>query len=286
MTLHHLDFEQELDRGRKTYNNKVGQWWLDQAFNEDHKKAYRKIARFAQQHLKKEPRVVIDYACGPGHILCRLYKRFPKAEIYGLDGSKLMLDRTDERLRQIGGDFDERVCLVETFLPNFDLDLPKADLLVFAFPNIVVRTKDQPYYDLHGYQSRRDDVVAQYLADTREPDPEEETVVDEPDVLYDSLLTSKVISRNLRGLLKRGGICIRAEYSNAPREELTRLVQQRQAFEEGSLKSKLGGKRPKRLFKLMESKYISSKVIEDVYHQTKDESDKEGGYFMNVLKAI
>jgi len=281
-----IDFEQELNLGRKAYDDLVGQWWYRQSVNSAHLKAYRTIVKHARSLFDKDPKVIIDYGCGPGHVLTRLYKSFPKSEIIGLDGSSRMLELTERRLQQIGGDFDKRVLLVETDLPNFSLSLPKADLLVFVFPNIVVRGDDQPYYDAHGYRKRKDRAVAKYLAHAREKDPEEETVVDEPEVLLDSLLTAKVISRNLRKLLRRGGACLRAEYSNADRSELTKLVQHRQAFEEGSLKKSLRGTKPKRLFKLLYSRYYRSKVIEDVYHQTRDESDKTGGYFLNGLKAV
>ncbi len=285
MKAHKIDFEKELLRGRKSYNEHVGKWWVKQSLNAAHERAYRTIAEQARRCAGASPRVIVDYACGPGQILAKLYKKFPKAEIIGIDGSSMMLELTEKRLQRIGGDFDKRVLLVESDLPNFSLDLPKADLLVFAFPNVVVRTKDQPYYDEHGYQDNPDAKTASFLASSREPDPSEETVTDEEDILFDNLLTGKVVSRNLRGLMKRGGICIRAEYSNAPREELTKLVQARQAFEEGSLGS-FQGRKAVRLFSFRESFYYRSRVIEDVYHQTKDEADRTGGYFLNVLKAV
>ncbi len=281
-----IDFESELQRGRKSYNEKVGRWWYRQSENNPHKKAYKKIARCAEEFAPKKPGVIIDYACGGGQLLTRLYKRFPKSEIIGIDGSSWMLEIVEKRLQKIGGNFDKRVLLVESFLPNFELDLPRADILVFAFPNIAVRAKDQPYYDENGFEHPGDQKVARFLAEAREEDPDEETVFDEPDELWDSLLTCKVISRNLRGLLKKGGICIRAEYSNARRDELSRLVEMRQAFEEGSL-GKIGqGFKAEKIFKLLDSRYYRSKVIEDVYHQTRDELDSVGGYFINILKAV
>ena len=144
---------------------------------------------------------------------------------------------------------------------------------------------EQPYYDQHGYKKRRDAAVARHLSRAREPDPEEDSEEDEPEVLYDSLLTAKVISRNIRGLLKAGGICVRVEYANGGLDEMTTLVRQRCAFENASLK-KVKGLRPKRLFKLLDSTYYRSKVMEDVYHQTRDKTDRKGGYMLHVLRAI
>jgi len=90
----------------------------------------------------------------------------------------------------------------------------------------------------------------------------------------------------LRSLLRTGGLCLRAEYSNASREELTELVQHRQSFEEGTLSQEIQGIGPERLFSLGNSVYYRSQVILDVYHQTRDKSDREGGYFINILKAV
>jgi len=111
-------------------------------------------------------------------------------------------------------------------------------------------------------------------------------VNDDPEDVYDSMITDKVITRNLRGLLRPGGICIRAHYANAPREKLTKLVKQRLAFEEGSLHTVVDGAQAEQLFSLMDCKYFRSKVAEDVFHQTGDESDKEGGYLLTTLKAV
>jgi SAM-dependent methyltransferase len=282
-----IDFEAELQKGHTSYDREVGQWWRQQANDGSHQAAYRKVADYCRKLFPdSEPGIVIDYACGPGLLLTRLCRRFPESLVVGIDGSNVQLEDAYERLRRIGKDTLERVSLVESHLPNFSLPSYKADLLVYCFPNLVATTDDQPYYDKHGYKKKRDTVVARRLAKAREPDPEEETVFDEPDEIFDGLMTGKVISRNIRKLLRRGGYCVRVEYANAPRDELTKLVQQRSAFEEGSLKKKVKSSKAKRLFKLVDSTYVRSKVILDVYHQTRDESDLTGGYLINLLKAI
>ena len=100
-----------------------------------------------------------------------------------------------------------------------------------------------------------------------------------------TLIDAKVISRNLRGLVHTDGWCARVEYSNAEWDELTDLVQMRMKFEQGALGKKIDGKRPKKIFSHKFSDYYPSDVIEDVYHQTGDETDAEGGYFVTLLKA-
>ena len=160
------------------------------------------------------------------------------------------------------------------------------NLVVFTFPNIVPDPLNHSRYNNNGYCHGKDSEVAKYLSKAREPNPEEETVSVAPETLYDSLMTEKVISRNLRGILPTGGICLRATYANAPRENLTKLVQQRLAFEEGCLDHPINGHQSKQLFILKNSVYFQSKIIEDVYHQTGDESDKKGGYQLTTLVGI
>lgn len=281
-----INFDKELIRGAKTYNEKVGRWWLGQAGNSAHGYAYRKIADYIRALYPASPRLVIDYGCGPGHLLVRMMRRFTNSRFIGLDGSSLQLNLAEKRLLTIGRECLNQVTLMQTRLPNFDLDIPKADLVIFAFPNICPHSEEQPYYDKHGYRHRGDASVARYLAKAREPNPEDETVTCSDDELFDSLMTGKVISRNLRGLLKRGGLCVRIEYANAPRHELSDLVRLRWAFEDGSLSASFNGRKSERLFTLLHSDYYRSGVIEDVYHQTRDESDKTGGYFISVLRAV
>jgi hypothetical protein len=161
-----------------------------------------------------------------------------------------------------------------------------ADLAVFVFPNIVANDSDQPYFNRHGYRHPADSVVGRRLATLREPDPEEETCTSDPEQFFDELMTNRVVARGLRRLVRKGGHCVRVEYANSIREGLTELVQDRTAFEEGSLTRSYGGKKSERFFEYLFNDYHRSKVIEDVYHQTGDEDDKEGGYMIGLLRAI
>jgi len=101
-----------------------------------------------------------------------------------------------------------------------------------------------------------------------------------------SPLRGKVVSRNFRGLLKRGDICVRVEYAKAEREKLTELEQGRVAFEEGSLETCINGRKAEKLFGFISSTYFQSKVMEDVYYQTKDETDRKGGYSITMLEEV
>jgi len=279
-----IDFDQELDTGPKTYKKTLGKWWLNQSKNRTHGYAYRKIAEHMSSFFGHPPEKIIDYGCGAGHMLTRLYRRFPNSHLTGIDGSSFLLEVAGKRLQYLGREWKQRVELIETELPDFSLPVGQADALLFVFPNIV--PPEEPEEEDDDLHHTDDLAVAEYLAQAREPDPEEETVEDDEETLSDSLLTDNVISRNLRGLLKKGGVCVRADYANALRSELTELVQQRLAFQEASLAEPVNGVRATQLFTVVGSTYCRSKVLDDVYHQTRDETDKEGGYLMTTLVAI
>lgn len=281
-----IDFDQELASGLETYNRDLGEWWRSRSNDWAHGHAYRKVIQHIVDFLSVQPRQIIDYACGSGQILTRLAWHFPNSWIIGLDGSPLLLQLAEQRLQHMGKDRMDRVQLVETELPNFSLPKGQSDLLLFIFPNIVPDPANHEVYNQNGFNYDADTDVAHYLAHARESNPEDETVNDDPEDVYDSMITDKVISRNLRGLLRPGGICIRAHYANAPRDKLTELVKKRLAFEEGSLHTVVDGAQADQLFSLLDCKYFRSKVAEDVFHQTGDESDKEGGYLLTTLKAV
>lgn len=282
-----IDFDQEFKRGRRAYDDRaVGRWWRQRSEDRSHARAYRTIARFIQRLRLPGRPTVVDYACGHGSMLVRLFRVLPGARLVGVDGSKLQLEMARRRLIRLDRRAMDRVELIETKLPDFTLPRGMADLAVFVFPNLVANETDQPYFDKHGYKHPRDSVVGRQLAKLREENPDDETCHTDPDLVYDELMTNRVVARNIRGLVKTGGLCVRVEYSNSIREGLTQLVQDRTAFEEGSLTRRYGGKRPDRFFEYLFNDYHRSKVIEDVYHQTGEEDDKEGGYLIGVLRAV
>lgn len=283
---HGIDFDTELRRGAGSYDHQVGKWWLERCCDEAHRKAYRNIARHIKKNLKKTPQRIIDYACGSGDLLVELYRAFPEAEFIAIDGSEEMIEAANARLTALDPEAPERVEFWHSGLPNFELPRFNADLLVFCFPNICCDEDDQPYYDANGAQSKRDRRNARFLANAREKDPDEETCHDDPETLEESLIDAKVVSRNLRQLVHNKGHVARIEYANAPVKELTKLVRQRLWFEQGCLDKGLDGKPPLQLFKRKTCDYFPSEVILDVYHQTGDEGDKEGGYLISLLRAV
>lgn len=285
MNPHSINFDAELTK-KKAYDRVVGDWWERRSYDSSHVYAYRNIVQFAAALRRPRPRVIVDYACGSGALLTRLARRFTSSKVIGIDGSKKMLERARLRLNRLDRDARGRVELMHTRLPDFELPGEMADMVLFAFPNIVAVKADQPYYDRHGYKNKADRAVARYLSAAREPDPEEETVTEDAETLFDMMMSERVVARNLRRIVKEDGVCIRVDYSGDEREELTELVQARFAFEDGSLANPYGGKRADQLFRMVKSAYFRSKVIEDVYHQTKDETDNEGGYVISVLEPV
>ena len=293
-----INFESCLSRGHGTYNRKVGDWWNGQAENSAHKRAYKNIAGYFQTSLNHNGNRAIfiaDYACGNGSFIIEMARKFPRAKFVGLDGSRLMLELAEQNLQKHGIEAEQcpgsrcfnnrgaRVRLVKTVLPNFTLPKGKADAAAFIFPNLTAATKERPRYERNGYNNSKDTKVAEMLARFREMDPEEEVVKIEPDEFYDDLMTSKVLSRNLRHLLKKDGALLKVDYANAPREELSELTQWRSLFTEGALDVPIKGNHAEQNFRYLDSRYHRSSVILDVYHQSGDPSDIEGGYFFSQI---
>ncbi len=280
-----IDFDRELEHGWRAYHRVVGQWWSQQSADRSHAYAYRKIADYVGDLPLRHRRRIVDYACGTGSLLTRLYRRVPDSELIAIDGSPNLMSVAMERLRRIDRAAPDRVRFIKTKLPDFSLPRGMADLVIFAFPHIVAVEADQPYYDKHGYRNREDAALARILAASREPDPEEETTTEKPADLFDSLMSGRVVSRNLHRIVERGGLCLRIDYANSERDELTELVWARTAFEEGSTDRPFKGRSAKLFFDLVRSDYFRSRVIEDVYHQTRDKTDMEGGYTITLLRA-
>jgi hypothetical protein len=141
-------------------------------------------------------------------------------------------------------------------------------------------------YDRNGYLNRGDAAVAKLLARFREMDPEDEVTTEKPAYLFDGYMTERVLSRNIRGLLKPKGLWIKVDYANALRTELTDLSQWRCLFSECALEIPIKWLKSEVLFKLRDNVFRRSSVIMDVYHQTKDPSDKTGGYFISEFGAV
>lgn len=266
-----------------SYNGVTGHWWQQRAADGSHQRAYQKIADFIGRSSPRPPRRIVDYACGPGHMLSLLSRRFPNARLIGLDGSSLLLDAAEARLaRRLSGNA-ARISLIETPLPRrLRLDGP-ADLLVYCFPNMTPAGADESGRAFA--LSSKDVRIARCLAEAVEPEDHD---ADRPDpaAVQDTLEYGRRISRNLRQLLRRGGLCIRAEYATMQRHEWSPLSLLQASFEEGSLDMAVGGLAPRPWFRVLASSFFRSQVLEDVYQQTGDANDRNGGYLITVLRAL
>jgi hypothetical protein len=296
-----IDFNKLFLKGHKSYDSAIGDWWESQASNGSHRKAYAAVTEYVEEQLPKQgtkaPKWIVDYACGSGLFLVSLALRFPKARIVALDGSRKMLEQAKIRMENAGIDAGvvladdsfsargPRIRLVQTSLPNFSLPKGKADAVIFVFPNLTPAPGDQDYYDKHGYKDRADTKVATVLARLREMDPEDEVAKVDPVEMFDGLMTDRVISRNLRYLLRPNGVCFKVDYANANRDELSHLTRLRSLFVEGALDEPIKGLMSQIFFKYRNNRFYRSQVILDVYHQTKDPTDKTGGYFISVFDA-
>jgi SAM-dependent methyltransferase len=275
-------FDTELARGLASYNDALGEWWYAQAENRAHQYAYRNIAGFIRRSFPQAPRLIVDYACGPGSLLSRLAMQFTASRLIGIDGSRFLLNVARGRLMRRGLLQSGRISLWEKSLPCFDLPRGIADLVVFAFPNVVPSSAQDSARDA----SLLDADDAEILDELSQPRDSEIQGSEDLAVIRAALLRDRLVSLNMRHLLRAGGFCVRIEYGNARREELPQLELMRTGMEEGSLDCGVNGRRPAQWFRVVASCYFRSTVMDDVYQQTGDPNDRTGGYFITVLRAI
>lgn len=277
------DFDKELVLGSESYSRKVGRWWCEQARDAAHVYAYKKIANQVRSLVQKKSPLILDYGCGSGDILIRLHRLVPDCKILGIDGSSFMLDLAKKRLARSGGHLNVRVKMLQTKLPNFSLLQGQADIVVYAFPNIISDGNDARYY---GRKFKGDAKVARLLSMPGGGNSREGKNKTDHGLEYDHFFMDRVISRNLHGLLKKGGICVRVEYGTPDAEEVSDLDVHRSTFEDGSLNETVAGLKPERYFKEEGWTFYRSKVILDVYDQTEDEANQKGGFYITTLKAL
>jgi len=274
-----IDFDAALVRGLPSYGDVLGHWWLRQSTDAAHQRAYRNIARYIHSAFQRPLELVVDYACGPGYLLARLAWRYPHARFLGLDGSRFLLQIAQRRITRLGSSYARRIQLVESALPDFRPRRPRADLVVFAFPNII------PVREGSGFSSAESQLTAAELRILRHLSRQDGHGDTDPATLYSTLARDRVISLHLRSLLRKGGACVRVEYSNIRREEMSRAQTLRAMMEEGSLDSEVDGSRPRVWFRVLASSYFRSGVIADV-HQQAGSTTSCGGYVITVLRAV
>jgi SAM-dependent methyltransferase len=272
--------------GRKfSYNGKLAFWWLERANDNAHKYAYKNIANFIRTAFRGSPRLIVDYACGAGDLLSLLSRRFVHSKLVGLDGSSLLLGLAERRFSRLPHDCAKRLSLIETPLPKPDLLRSRADLVVFCFPNMMSYPGWEGSWAESFQVGKIDRTIARSLSLAEDPSRGGEELPD-PLEVQSTLEQGRCISRNLRRLLVRGGICVRVEYATTRRHEWSALELQQVSFEEGTLEMRVDGVSPRKWFSVLASAYFRSRVLEDVYQQTGDKRDRNGGYLITVLQAL
>ena len=227
--------------------------------------------------MARSPRLIVDYACGAGELLARLGGQFPDSCLVGLDGSPFLLGLARRRLRH-----RKRVRLIETALPNLDLSGIHADLAVYSFPNMVPARGAYNLRQARRVLTKSSQVAARRLAFTTERQDQS----DIPDAILSTLLLGRLVSLNLRRVLKPAGLCVRVEYGRVRRYELPESELMRISFEEGSLDLPVDGILPEQWFRVLASSYFHSRTIEDVRQQSGGRKAGSGGYLITVLRAI
>jgi len=268
-----------------SYNRKLARWWIERAGDCAHRYAYKNIADFIHASFRRTPHVIVDYACGAGNLLSLLSRRFMNSKLLGLDGSAVLLNLAERRFSRLPNNCARRISLIHTSLPKFNLLRGCADLTIFCFPNMMPFSGEGESGQSSFWLSRNDQRIAKSLSEATEEYEEERNPADRF-LVQQALERGRRISRNLRQLLIHGGTCIRVEYATTQRHEWSALDLQRVSFEEGSLDTQVDGVRPRQWFHLLASAYFRSRVMADVYQQTGDMRDKNGGYLITVLRAV
>ncbi len=269
-----LDFDTELSRGLDAYNDTLAEWWLSRAGDPCHARAYRNIGAFIHASLTRPPGVIVDYACGAGHLLARIGALFPDSRLIGLDGSNYLLRLARDRLKRAGS----AARLLELQLPAKRLPGVTADLVLYAFPNMIWPAGRRNLPVLPPAEVG----IARCLARERDPGSTDEATEE----VYSFLSIGRLIALDLHRILRRGRLCVRVEYAAARRDELSRLDFTRISFEEGSLESMADGHVPRLLFRVLASAFFRSGVIKDVYEQRGKRHKGGGGYLVTVLRAL
>jgi SAM-dependent methyltransferase len=281
-----VDFEKELRTNFRGYNTTLTRWWNIRACNKSHCIAYRNIANYVTTHVDLIPSLVIDYGCGTGRLLGEIAVRFVDTKFIGLDGSSAMLKTAKAYLKNRAPDLLNRIKLLKAPLPIRLLLGKRADLVTFTFPHILSNLYDLDLNSFLEHLTYSEIENAVILAEDKGMEEVSNEYTEEDPDLLQSLLVNRVISKNLRSLVKRDGYCLRVELANAKREEFPEIFQKRFSFQEGSLDKSLSDQSIQQPFELVRSEYHRSKVIEDAYEQTGDESDRKGGYWISLLRAL
>jgi hypothetical protein len=292
-----VDFNKGLGRGEFAYNTKVGEWWLQKSKDRAHKKAYRTITqtvvRYFRRRLKREPQWIVDYAGGNSMVLTEMAKVFPRTRFIALDGSRKMLTIGLNNLRKAGLDADftdpekaflhrgPQIRLVCTALPEKRLASGKADAVLFLFPNLNASKAKFTKIQKQWMKDPASEHTARLFSKLQDENTKKQP---NPEDIYGELVLGAMVAANIQRLLKRGMYWFKIDYSNALRKELQNTDQWQLLFVEAAMDLQIGEYKKRSLFEMIENKYYRSRVIMDVYDQTKDPSDRKGGYMITVFR--
>lgn len=264
------------------------EWWRERAEDGPHRRAYRAVADDLAAALgAQSASLIVDYACGPGLLMRSLAKVFPNATIAGLDESIDCLVAAGEVLKgaRLGSALRHgRLRLERVALPEFSVPVPQADAAIFCFPDF--RSADiQAFAEAHKDAFRDDWRLCKAAA--------KRLAKDEPDIApcREDLFLKRLAFRDCQRRVRPGGLIIRVDYAAANRDDCVPAYAHAMAVEEGSgLVPKM--KLPKGMAaadttftSLLGSTYRRSAVMEDVYAQTGDPTDRDGGFMVGVLRT-
>lgn len=278
-----IDFDKEFVKGSAAFEGFLADWWLEKSNDPAHRRAYKNISSKMHQILSEAgralPKSIVDFACGNGAILKSLVSRFPKTNIIAIDGSKKMLALAKSSLQQT--EHESVIQFLHSPLPNFGLSEKMADVVLFLFPNITINSKERR---LVRKQLNTDPLTlktAKFLAKWNEV--ESDFPADE---CLNDILDSRAITSNIHQILKKGGFWFHVEYANAPRHQWDEIDQITTLFEESAWPVSIGRNEIRREFQLIKSLYFRSSVMLDVYEQSGDPEDRDGGYIISVLQSL
>ncbi|HEY7161757.1 MAG TPA: class I SAM-dependent methyltransferase [Acidobacteriota bacterium] len=281
--MHSIDFDKEFVKGSAAFEGFLADWWLEKSNDPAHRRAYKNISSKMHQILSEagisSPKLIVDYACGNGAILDSLGNRFPETNIIAIDGSKKMLSLAKSSLEQAGP--QPLIEFLHSPLPNFSLPEEIADVVLFLFPNITINSKERRLVRKQLHMDVLTLKTAKFLAKWNEIDCDFSA-----DECLEDILDSRAITSNIHRILNKGGFWFHVEYANAPRNQWDEIDKITTLFEESAWPVSVETDEIRREFRLIKSLYFRSSVMLDVYEQSGDPEDRDGGYVISVLQAL
>ncbi len=277
--------KQQEKLGSASYDNHEhgNAWWEARAKDKPHQDAYKNIAKFIAKKVKKQPERIIDFACGPGFLIKHMHEQMPNAHIVGLDESEQAIDAANQYLSSVLNQEQlNQISCKQMPLPNFQTGLRKADVVVFSFPDFRISGEQKwlkKWKQVFPKDWEESKAVSKHLKKLYDDEVFSDAV---------ELFVKRVASRNIISLAKKDALIVRVEYSGCKREECDPCYLEEMAWYEctnAEFKALKGKRRDKFTHaKFIKSKFYKSKVILDVYEQTKDKDDKKGGFFISAFK--